>query len=352
MLDLSLYDNVGKMNNSEEILSLEDLNNAEAIQRLPTLVYLSVLEVIGVIGNVLILLIIGLVYKPNNFRCYILTLASLDLMTCLISIPAEIADNALPLMFYSEFFCKFSRFIGTIGKLGSAFVLVVMAVGRYRKICFPFNKDLSLKTARGLCLSAVVLSVAFSWPTLIIEGHKVEEFPGNITGYGCSTDDDLRGTEYPFIQATIMLVIFVIVFCILTILYARIIWELRDHFRMNRLLRIENNQRRTKHRVTKIFLCITIAFIFSFIPHLSLRALRTFKRGNILPPSPWVLGLLPLLARSYFVNNVVNVFVYYVGDPLFRKQCKKIKIYILSLCCRKKINLELQIDATKVVLLE
>lgn len=340
------------MNISQDIVSLKDRNDAEAMQRLPTIIYLTILGVIGVVGNVIILLIIGLVYKPNNFRCYILTLAALDLTACCISIPAEIADNALPLMYYSENFCKFARLIGNIAKLGSAFVLVVMAVGRYRKICFPFNKNLSLKTARILCIISIVVAVVFSWANVIIQGHKVEHFPGNITGYGCSTDDDLRDTEYPFIQATTMLVIFAIVFFILTFLYARIIWELRDHFRMNRLLRIENGKEQTKHRVTKLFFVITLAFIISFIPHLTLEAIRTLKHGNILPPSPWVLGILPLLARSYFVNNVINIFVYYMGDPLFRKQCQKIKVFFLSLCFRKKINLELQIDATKVVLLD
>lgn len=342
-------------NYSEEIVhfSLQDLNDAEAKQRLPTIIYLTFLLAFGGIGNSLVLFIYGFKYNPSNLRCYVLCLAVLDLTACFISMPSEIVDNVYPHMFYSEGFCKFSRFIGDVSKLGSAFVLTVMAIGRYRKICFPFSEDMSLKTAKIMCVMAISLSVLLSWPTAFIQGQSIEHFPGNITGYGCTTDDDYRPTKYPFVQATVLLVTFAIVFCVLIFLYGRIIWELRDHFRMNRLMKLENGLKRRKHTVTKIFLCLTIAYIVSYIPHLSLNAVRTIKRGNVLPPSPIVLGLFPLLFRSYFINNVVNVIVYYMGDSRFRKECYRLKQRAAAMfCSRKNIDMELHIDrSTKAVLL-
>ncbi|XP_052069008.1 kappa-type opioid receptor-like [Mytilus californianus] len=343
-------------NHSEEIIlfhSLKDINDAEAKQRLPTIIYLAFLVTFGVIGNSLVLFIYGFKYKPSNLRCYVLCLAVLDLTACCISMPSEIVDNAYPHMFYSEGFCKFSRFIGDISKLGSAFVLTVMAVGRYRKICFPFSEDMSLKTAKIMCVVAISVSVLLSWPTAFIQGQTVEHFPGNITGYGCSTDDDFRPTNYPFVQATVLLVTFAIVFCVLIFLYGKIIWELRDHFRMNRLMKLENGLKRKKHTVTKIFLCLTLAYIVSYIPYLTLNAIRTIKRGNVMPPSPIVLGILPILFRSYFINNVVNVIVYYIGDSTFRKVCRRLKQLAAAMfCSRKKIDMELRIDrSTKAVLL-
>ncbi|XP_052069007.1 bombesin receptor subtype-3-like [Mytilus californianus] len=343
-----------KVNNSNETFfkTLQELNDAEAKQRLPTVIYLSILVTVGILGNSIILLVYGCRYKPTNFRCYILCLAVLDLTACCISIPSEIVDNAFPYMYYSEGFCKFSRFTGDVAKLGSAFVLTVMAAGRYRRICFPFSEEMSLKMAKMCCFFAISFSILLSWPTAIIQGQKVKKFPGNVTGYDCSTDDDVRNTKYPFIQATLLFVIFVLIFGILIYLYAKIIWELRDHFRMNRLLKIENGnngKKRTKHTVTKIFLSITVAYVISYIPHLTLNAITTFIRGDIFPPSPIVLGTLPLLFRSYFVNNVVNIFVYYVGDARFRRHCKKLLQIVISIICRKKLHKELQIDSTEIM---
>lgn len=329
--------------------TLQEWNDEEAEQRLPTVVYLSILVTVGVLGNIIILLVYGFQYKPTNFRCYILSLAVLDLVACCISIPSEIVDNAFPYMYYNEGFCKFSRFIGDVAKLGSALVLTVMAGGRYRRICFPFSEEMSLKMAKTCCFLAISLSVLMSWPSAIINGQKVKTFPGNITGYDCSTDDDIRTTQYPFIQATFVFVVFVLIFGILIYMYTRIIWELRDHFKMNRLLRIENGKKRTKHTVTKIFLSITIAYVVSYIPHLTLNAISTFIQGDIFPPSPVVLGTLPLLFRSYFVNNVVNIFVYYVGDARFRKHCRRLWKIVLSIICKRKIVMELQIDSTEIM---
>ena len=339
------------MNNSTEFNypTLKELNAAEAKQRLPTVIYLSILVTVGILGNLLILLVYGIRYKATNFRCYILCLAVLDLTACCISIPSEIVDNAFPYMYYSEGFCKFSRFIGDVAKLGSAFVLTVMAAGRYRRICFPFSEEMSLKMAKTCCFLAIASSVLLSWPTAIIQGQKIKHFNGNITGYDCSTDDDVQHTKYPFIQATCLFVIFVFIFILLTYLYAKIIWELRDHFRMNRLLRIENGKKQTKHTVTKIFLSITVAYIVSYIPHLTLNAITTFIQHDILPPSPLVLGTLPLLFRSYFVNNVVNIFVYYVGDARFRRHCRHLRKMLISVICRKRFEMELHHDSTEVM---
>lgn len=332
-------------------LTLQQLNDAEAKQRLPTVIYLSILVTIGILGNVIILLVYGTRYKKTNFRCYILCLAFLDLTACCISIPSEIVDNAFPYMYYSEMFCKCSRFVGDVAKLGSALVLTVMAAGRYRRICFPFSEEISLKMAKMCCVMAISLSIFLSWPTAIIQGQHLKHFPGNITGYDCSTDDDIRPTKFPFIQATFLFVIFVTLFGILIYLYGRIIWELRDHFRMSRLLRIENGngKKQAKHTVTKIFLSITIAYVVSYIPHLTLNAITTFIQGDIFPPSPLVLGTLPLLFRSYFVNNVVNIFVYYVGDARFRKHCRKLGRIIISLICKRKFDKEYNNDSTEMM---
>lgn len=70
-------------------------------------------------------------------------------------------------------------------------------------------------------------------------------------------------------------------------------------------------------------IAITVAFVVSYLPDCILDANYTFNKGDTLPNTPLVVGSLPLLARLYFINNVVNPIIYYIGDTKFRKIIKQ-----------------------------
>lgn len=75
--------------------TLEELNNLKVHQRMPTIVFLFILIPFGVVGNIVTILVYGLKYRPSTFRVYILTLAIVDLLSCFIGMPVELADNFL-----------------------------------------------------------------------------------------------------------------------------------------------------------------------------------------------------------------------------------------------------------------
>lgn len=233
--------------------------------------------------------------------------------------PLEVVDNIYPLMFYNEGFCKSGRFIGSVLKIGSAFVLVVMAFGRYRKICHPYSKATTFIHARLCCAAALLLAIAFSWPNAIIQGIQLVNLPGNITGFDCSIDDRMRNTKYPFIYFTVLFVLIFAVFVVLGALYSVAIFALRTHSKKKSWLQTNNKHNKVNKRITKIMIAITVAFILCYFPNFLLDAISTFKRSVIFKPSPIVLGILPLVARAYFINNIINPFIYLAGETKFRK---------------------------------
>ncbi|XP_062589526.1 C3a anaphylatoxin chemotactic receptor-like [Saccostrea cucullata] len=317
--------------------TLEEINASKAEQRLPTVIFLTILIIIGVIGNTVVIIVYSLKYPPSTFRLYILTLAVIDLLSCIFAMPVEVVDNAYPVMFYSEAFCKCGRFFGNVFKIGSAFVLVVMAAGRYKKICHPFSTATTLIQARLCCAAAILLAIAFSWPNAIIQGIKQVYFPGNVTGFDCSIDDNIRDTKYPFIYSTILFVLYVLVFLLLTVLYTLVILSLRKHTRKQSTKNMNERLNKTNPRITKLMIAITVAFIVCYLPNCILDAISTFKRGNIFPPSPIVLGTLPLLARAFFINNIINPFIYLIGESKFRNIIhQSLRWLYYTICCPKE----------------
>ncbi|XP_060071696.1 C3a anaphylatoxin chemotactic receptor-like [Ylistrum balloti] len=310
--------------NISQVLTLQEISHHESKQRLPTVVYLCVLIVLGILGNSVVLFVYIFRYSRSDLRLYILCLAVLDMLACCVSMPAELVDNYWPYMFYSDIFCKIQRFIGNMAKIGSAFVITLMAIERHRRVCGPGFSHAPPKNTYLYCSIAILLTLLISWPKAAISGTIVEHFPGNVTGYDCSVTDAVRNTKIPFIYTVTQLVIFLVSFVLLIILYSLIVRSLYKHSTQpshtgsDRGLRLVQKSK----KVTKIMMAISVAFLISYLPHFVITTLSTLKQTKtLLAPSQLVLGSLPLLYRSYFINNVVNPIIYIVGDRQFRSIC-------------------------------
>ncbi|KAJ8311132.1 hypothetical protein KUTeg_011318 [Tegillarca granosa] len=332
---------------SERFPTLQELNDIEARKRLPTTIYLCTLMVIGILGNILVLCVFATRYSHNNYRTFTLFLASIDLTACLVYFPAEIVDQTYPYMFFSEGACKGCRFIGRLTILGSALVLIVIAIERHRKVCHPFQTQISHSMAIIMCVFALLLSLCFSWPVILIEGQKVKSFSGNITGYDCGTADSMRGTEYPFIYTIFMFVIFSITFVVIIVLYTLLIQRIKMHSNSMRTKSLDHSKKRRS--VTRIMLFISVGYILSFLPHFILEIISTAKKGQVAPPTQIVLATLPLVNRSFLITTVINPFILLIADTSFRKHSISVIVNLLKpfqclACCNKFLNNKIDTD--------
>jgi hypothetical protein len=74
-------------------ITLEYLNDQETKRRIVPLVYLSVLTILGVPGNILILFIYMVKFKKKaTHRTFVVALAITDLLNCVFTIPFVIAQ--------------------------------------------------------------------------------------------------------------------------------------------------------------------------------------------------------------------------------------------------------------------
>ena len=227
-LDSSFYSNL----TIQIIAMMTTLNKEERVRQMPLFLFLGLVSLIGIIGNVLVLYIYIFRCKASNSRSFILCLAIVDLCSCVIGIPLEIVTVWDLNQFASPWTCKMSRFTNAATSTTSASLLVLIATDRFRKICRPFKWQISKDHANYLSVGAICVGLFFSWPSLILKGTKSIEVSlrGNLTGIGtkCSNDDRYSKTLFPLANDFAFLFLFVTSLISLIVLYTLIRQKVRS----------------------------------------------------------------------------------------------------------------------------
>ncbi|XP_052092306.1 neuropeptide S receptor-like [Mytilus californianus] len=202
---------------------LEELNNEEAKQYIGGIIFVTIIMIIGVIGNLHVLFVYTFRMKPSNHRIFILSLAVLDMITCIIGMPFIIVDLRNPLTFTMKSACKVLRFVNYFICISSALILTIIAIDRYRKICVPLGKQISRQKAKILIVVCIGISLVLSWPAPVLYGHSsVNTTNPNITGIRCYTDDKFKNSKYQsYFNAVLIMLVFGFL-AVLVVIYCRI----------------------------------------------------------------------------------------------------------------------------------
>ncbi|XP_053382163.1 muscarinic acetylcholine receptor M3-like [Mercenaria mercenaria] len=222
----------GGMNIAGDIPTLEAMNNAEVEKLIPTIVFLMIVCVIGVVGNILVIHVYRTRFKMSNSKCFILCLSAVDLLTCCIAIPLEVSTILEQYTFEHLWLCKTSRVFNTLGTISSSFILLFIAVDRFRKVCKPFGWQIKTTVAKLLCGLALFCGIMVSWPAIFIYGKHTFDIPEyNMTGTECSTADGMIDTKFPFFYALVFGFMFTAGIIAMSILYCFIGHKVRKHTR-------------------------------------------------------------------------------------------------------------------------
>lgn len=202
---------------------LDQKNDENAILLLPVICFVSVLIIIGGIGNSIVFYVY---YKSKSTtkRVFISVLAIFDLLNCAIVMPFEIYDLRNQFLFTSGEFCKSMRFVEFAIVLAAGFTLVAVAIDRYMNLCVRrFQILFTPSRAKKACCICVGLSVFFSWPIGMFAGLKASPVQkDNVTykGYECSSfsDETIEARVYLFI----LNLVFILSLILMIVLYSLI----------------------------------------------------------------------------------------------------------------------------------
>uniref|UniRef100_A0A8W8JJI8 G-protein coupled receptors family 1 profile domain-containing protein n=1 Tax=Magallana gigas TaxID=29159 RepID=A0A8W8JJI8_MAGGI len=132
------------------------LNNQKALRDLPVILFLGVLLIVGISGNIVVCVIYSKAKKKSTSDLFILNLAVLDLLSCTFGIPLEIADLSLPYMFNAPAVCSIGRAMESCTVIASVFTLLSLNLSlwkadikealltTYWKPCIRFREKLQL----------------------------------------------------------------------------------------------------------------------------------------------------------------------------------------------------------------
>ena len=215
---------------NESSLTLSDLNAKEVSKHIGGIIFVSLLLIVGLVGNIHVIIIFGKRMKPSNHRTFICFLCFVDLIGCSIGMPFVLVDLLHPLTFFMISACKFLRLINYFMGSSSIFLMLVVTVDRFRKVCKPLRWQISEKMAKVLCAVVLLLAAGMSWPALLLFGHStVVTGYNNITGVRCSTDDRYVNTNYQTLFNVALIVLVAIAFVVHIVLYSIICRAIRNH---------------------------------------------------------------------------------------------------------------------------
>ena len=353
-------------NSSNMSITIEDLNHEKLMRKLPVLLYMAMLMIIGLPGNLSVLVVFVKHYKRSTYRKFVITLAIVDTVSCSVCMPFEMIEMSFLYTFHASEVCKLLKTLTTSVSISSGLIILGLSIDRYRHVCQPFKIQMSEKISTWICVSSITLALLLASPCYLISGIRQINLINNVTGSDCYIiAEEFKSTNYPFYYNVVMIIIFIVCTVSLIVMYILIgqtIYkqaQFRKRFhpaitgsndsrkdinsestsvsegdsnevkateRKNKNSRSNNQQSRQKF--TKVAFGIFVLFIMSYLPYL-IATTMTAKTMSVTSI------ILSIMSRSVFLNSVGNPIVYGVFDKRFRGFLKKYMCF-----CQPKYQVE------------
>lgn len=229
MFNISAFNTSGFNNSAFNTSALVAMNRELADSVLYMTVIVAAIGITGFIGNICVLIVYSYNYPKCNFKYFVITLAIIDITSCLTTVPGEIfthrnwynyPDNAI-------WFCKMKTYFNGFTVFLLAFVLLLIATDRYRKACQPLKWQIRPRLAIQLTVMSFAVAFICSIPALFLWGKHTAQvtYKGQIVMIQmCEKADEFKDTVYPSIFVYFVFFLPVICFMVSTaVLYALII---------------------------------------------------------------------------------------------------------------------------------
>ncbi|XP_059175215.1 uncharacterized protein LOC131955211 [Physella acuta] len=222
---------IPKNHTSEDIRNyLDSLQGVTTLAMVPSMVFLAILAIVGLVGNSLVLVVYSRKFKRNAMRIFIMTMACFDLLSNVVIIPGDYYEIFHHWDFDKPILCRLRMYSYTVAGIGSSLSLIGIAATRYRKISQPFSTQVTTSLAAGLSVTIAIVSFTFAIPYFILNGvqTKATEIQG-IEGHSCTIDDRYLNTIWPKLNAGFFMLLFVVTSTTIVVTYSLIGMKTRGH---------------------------------------------------------------------------------------------------------------------------
>ncbi|XP_055998807.1 thyrotropin-releasing hormone receptor-like [Ostrea edulis] len=323
---------------------MANLSQEYAEIMLPDTVFITTVGILGVIGNVIVIILYCCkVTDENGDRYFIPCLAAADLLGSVSMTICNAVDNYFLFNYPSETCCKWLNYSLMFSGFLSSSLLLIIALQRYRKVCQTNSREFTLVCRRLAVLFTVIVSAIIMAPWLALSGTSsisIQFQERNVTGKVCKfidKDNVHRYNRMIFIYMGFIYMIIIVILIILVVLYALIALRLRQIFRVTKTEckpLIEDHEQNynsisadtntgIKSWFNLMYGAIVIVYIVSFFPTAVLFFL-TYKYVDYLSLPKHALVTWMIFSRFIIINHFVNPFIYVYFDVKFREALKQL----------------------------
>ncbi|CAC5419409.1 unnamed protein product [Mytilus coruscus] len=212
---------------------LQNANYNLTLNALPNIVITILYLFLGIIGNTVIIYVYAFATKSNiHNKYFILVLAIVDIIACVVNCVFTIVLDFMQLTFTSDGFCKLLRVLCHVTALMSAFILLVIAIQRYLLVCRPFGRQMTPSVRKLFVVLSVILSSILGFPAAIFYGIADVSHLG-VNGTACKYTENYVGSPKLLIYNYIFMltcVFGIIAVCVLYFQVVRRIYKQRNKF--------------------------------------------------------------------------------------------------------------------------
>lgn len=187
-------------------MEVDEWNNHLLLLFIPLDILLVLFIIIGIPGNALVIFVYG--YKIKHItdgQFFIPYLAVVDLMGAVICSLFGLSTTLMPVMYDLDILCKTGWLLGTIATFMSVFMLVIIAIQRYMKVCTQKAHILTLKWKRFMMMLALTMAIAVSVPSVATYGTiPFESSYRNLTGHICGKISGIGSLIYDIVLAIVV----------------------------------------------------------------------------------------------------------------------------------------------------
>ena len=293
-----------------------------------------ILVLAGLLGNILVSLVILLnktMQTPINYL--LLNLAVADIITVIFISPQYIFIHAFthPSGVAGDFLCKFitGGNLSWIGGVASVFSLVAISFERYQAVTNPYSPDskFSMSKVKALIVSCWIFTTVFNFP-LFFAIYYDKELKFCLESWPSAAYGKANTTAW-------LVAVGIIPAAIMTSLYSKVVYDLWfKQINGNTQLAI----RKSRKKVTKVVLIVSVIYAVSWFPQLILYFLShfhgAFEFGNVAYVTSVVMVTF---------NSAVNPVIYAFQSQRFRQYFKQL------LCCgRNRVHVVFPLSAQQV----
>ncbi|XP_059211634.1 galanin receptor type 1b [Centropristis striata] len=288
-------------------------------------VVFGLIFVVGVVGNSLVMVVIGKVQygggggggarrvgSPTNI--FILNLSVADLSFLLFCVPFQATIYSLPQWVFGALLCRFGHYFSTVSMLVSIFTLAAMSVDRYLAVVRS-NKSPRVRSRRNALIGICViwtLSLLFSVP--VAQHQVLTDHPAAPNSTFCW--ERWSGGSRQAYKVSILLVGYLLPLLLISCCYTRVLFHL--HKKMKNM---SKKSQRSKRKTAQTVLLLVSAFTVCWLPH---HIVALWVEFGSFPLNDASFAFRILSHCLSYGNSCVNPVLYAFVSQNFRRACSQV----------------------------